>query len=307
MVPALVPAPFPAPPTPPLAAAADKLAQDSPVIASTSVSEPTATLSGNASAGTLGMGRPGPNQQQQEQAPAFTSSKISEAPVADSHTAAPAPAFATASLTPSPEAGLQGLVGPDSAVLQAVLTAAPAAATGLGPTPATAFEGLAAAASPPPPAADAATAAEPPKQATPEKLQFIPLTGPFEPSRFQAAAETGPEQQQAPATAFAPQVQEQTLAQDQQQQRQLSAVLQADLDRRLSSFALDHISPATSAATTATGLALLASGAFAEDYQDNDLDNTGMDVGVGPVTVTGALHMCDQTTTVVQQLARPTC
>jgi hypothetical protein len=115
----------------------------------------------------------------------------------------------------------------------------------------------------------------------PNAVEFVPLTGDFEPGRFR----------QIPASAIAPQLQPQDpthqlllqegqqAAHDDLEQQDSSAV--ADLDRRLSSFALDHISPTTTATTLAMAPASFVQ--YDED-EDGDVGSTGMDMGVGPVS-----------------------
>jgi hypothetical protein len=66
-------------------------------------------------------------------------------------------------------------------------------------------------------------------------------------------------------------------SQQQQQQQQEGPFAGMDLERRLSSFALDHISPTTTATT-------LASFAQHQDELEGLTGSSGVDVGVGPVS-----------------------
>jgi hypothetical protein len=119
----------------------------------------------------------------------------------------------------------------------------------------------------------------------PTAVEFVPLTGDFEPGRFRQipASAIALQQLQPQDPTHQPLLQEgqHTAQYADEEQQDLSAVV--DLDRRLSSFALDHISPTTTATTLAMAPASFMQ--YDDEDEDGDAGSTGMDVGVGPVSV----------------------
>lgn len=129
----------------------------------------------------------------------------------------------------------------------------------------------------------------------PNAVEFIPLTGDLEPARFrqipESAIHLNQQQHQDPETLQQLSQGQQAAQHDdyeQQQQQDVPEFGVPDLDRCLSSFALDHISPATTATTLALAPASFVQ--YDDEAEDSDQEDTGMDMGVGPVSCLQGPH-----------------